>query len=219
MEPGTTHKSQKGWARFARDQIRRMGTQNSYAIQSHLREFATAMGAGVLPSAVGVDSVELENFRDAARREARIAVAEIRFGLNSGGSHEWGMITTARLMGLKSSDLGTSDEDLLNYMLRDAREKLVRLRAGIGEHDDWVLFHALKNGISFEDLETSAAEVDALTKSAKGRKARVALVKLRNGYGDTATFFSWIAAANEAGISLEDLGTSQEELDDFKSSG
>ncbi len=192
--------------------IQERGTQDSSAIQAHLLDIAEALAAGISLEEMRAEQGEEASIRDAFLREARIGAAGVRLGIDY-DSRTWRMLELTFKLSAWLSETVISSDEFVQCQIRDAMAYLNKLRAGIGtwvEHSP--LDRATKSGITLERLDTTEAEVKRLERGAKARLAKVALARVRNGYGDLVTFRRWIRAALDVGVTVEELGTSDEEI-------
>ena len=101
-------------------------------------------------------------------------------------------------------------------LIRAGRRYLSKLRCGHYEIRSLQrrLRGIIESGVSLHELGTSQDEIDGFPRLFALRRARNAVISMRNGLGsDLRRFQKGVECAVESGISLTEIGTNQEELE------
>ena len=120
-------------------------------------------------------------------------------------------------IGFDQMPITEEDYDCLDriYALRDAKEAIWKARRGESNYQEvkTLVDAALAFGISYDELETSAEEILGLPRVYLVKDASSKRFYVMWGYCPLDEFESSITAAREAGVSLEEIGTSEPELE------
>jgi hypothetical protein len=132
-----------------------------------------------------------------------------------------------RNAGLTLADVGTSEEELKQLWVKGSKVAanawLSRLRAGTDQYEPFIAYlrDEIRNGgLTLADIGTSETELNQLQRKGAAKAAQKWLSYLRQ---DTEYYKSFTAYVREegqnAGLTLADIGTSEEELTQLQRKG
>jgi len=110
--------------------------------------------------------------------------------------------------------------EMKSQHISEARRYLDYLRKGSDQYDTYIRYvreEVRKGGFTLEDIGTSEEELEELRVMGCKVSARKYLDYLRKGSDQYDTYIRYVREeVRKGGFTLEDIGTSEEELESFK---